>query len=221
MRPHIDVVRCPGCNIGVGPKRRQKHLSVCPKPSSNIERLRAFAGQVSSCRHCGRVLSDLFLGQHENQCKVLSENRAGLATGPRQSCPGCRTPIAMSDRALHLSVCPTPSDDPAALARFAGPVKRCAACRRLVGLQFYDGHMRSCPALSSTRPRLAEHRTPQRRRFDASIVCNLCNQKIGKHSVNYHLANECTKKPVLGPPQVTPNHAEKDDRVVGWWHGGE
>ena len=157
---HIGAVHCPGCNTMVGPKRRQKHLSVCPKPSSDIERLRAFAGQISPCRYCGRVLSDLFLAQHEGQCKFSPKNRTGQATGLEQSYPGCR-------------------------------------------------------------PRPAEDLTPRPCRFDS--VCKLCKQQIGRHSMKYHLANECTKKPALAPPQFTPSHKSgwKDERAVGWWHGGE
>ena len=60
---------CPGCGQLVGPKKRERHLSVCRKPSFTIELVRQFVSTADTCRYCARFLAPRYLAEHERWCK--------------------------------------------------------------------------------------------------------------------------------------------------------
>ena len=51
--------------------------------------------------------------------------------------------------------------------------------------------------------------------LNTTAACPLCSQYIGRHSLQYHFANRCPKKTVLGWPQLTTDHDSrwKDDLI--------
>lgn len=105
-------------------------------------------------------------------------------------CPGCGKSIDRFKVQRHLLLCPKPSKDTAAVARFidyALPLRVAAGCGRILTERQLPLHLRSCPTCGIGRKGFAlVHDSPRFREPHVRVVCSACGAKLTRRKLRSH-----------------------------------
>jgi hypothetical protein len=101
---------CPGCSASVPRTHVRNHLFNCPSPSTDLNKVRAFAGSVCECVRCGRLLVREDHRRHESVCKLMPLPPADSPVTRSVAKP--KRPAVQKQRGARVSlqVCPTGQD---------------------------------------------------------------------------------------------------------------